>query len=155
MAVEAAAAEPVVPAPQVGDDPLAAQDRTGLTYQQREQVELRRREVHGLAVDGAPAGALVEGEPGVVGDRLVGATQLGAMAAVSRFAPDGARGRAQGTLSAVNASISVGATLVSGLAYRADGPLAFLLMVPLAAAGLGLALASRRAGVRPDTNRQP
>jgi MFS transporter, PPP family, 3-phenylpropionic acid transporter len=74
-----------------------------------------------------------------------GATQLGAMAAVSAYAPDGARGRAQGTLSAVNASIAVVATLVSGLAYRAGGPLAFLLMAPLAAAGLGLAAASRRA----------
>ncbi len=77
-----------------------------------------------------------------------GATQLGAMAAVSAYAPDGARGRAQGTLSAVNAGISVGATLVSGLAYRAGGPLAFLLMAPLAAAGLGLAVASGRAARR-------
>ncbi|SDA13618.1 MFS transporter, PPP family, 3-phenylpropionic acid transporter [Methylobacterium sp. UNC378MF] len=85
-----------------------------------------------------------------------GATQLGAMAAVSANAPDGARGRAQGTLSAVNAGISVVATLGSGLAYRAGGPLAFLLMAPLAAAGLGLALASRRApGVRLETDRQP
>lgn len=102
----------------------------------------------------------------LVGDRLValvplqglhgltfGATQLGAMAAVSTYAPDGARGRAQGTLSAVNASISVVATLVSGLAYRAGGPLAFLLMAPLAAAGLGLALASR--GAASETDRQP
>lgn len=85
-----------------------------------------------------------------------GATQLGAMAAVSAYAPDGARGRAQGTLSAVNAGISVVATLGSGVAYRAGGPLAFLLMAPLAAAGLGLALASRRAsGVRLETDRQP
>lgn len=85
-----------------------------------------------------------------------GATQLGAMAAVSAYAPDGARGRAQGTLSAVNAGISVVATLGSGVAYRAGGPLAFLLMAPLAAAGMGLALASRRAsGVRLETDRQP
>ena len=85
-----------------------------------------------------------------------GATQLGAMAAVSAYAPDGARGRAQGTLSAVNAGISVVATLGSGLAYRAGGPLAFLLMAPLAAAGLGLALASRHApSVTLDTDRQP
>ncbi|QGY04866.1 MFS transporter [Methylobacterium mesophilicum SR1.6/6] len=84
-----------------------------------------------------------------------GATQLGAMAAVSAYAPDGARGRAQGTLSAVNASVAVVATLASGMAYRAGGPLAFLLMAPLAAAGLGLALASRRAGATPDTDRQP
>ena len=82
-----------------------------------------------------------------------GATQLGAMAAVSAYDPDGARGRAQGTLSAVNASISVVATLVSGFAYRAGGPLAFLAMAPLAAAGLGLALASRSA--TSETDRQP
>jgi PPP family 3-phenylpropionic acid transporter len=108
----------------------------------------------------------------VLGDRLAalvplqalhgltfGATQLGAMAAVSAFAPDGARGRAQGTLSAVNAGISVVATLVSGLAYRAGGPLAFLLMAPLAAAGLGLAVAAGHIapsrGVTLDTDRQP
>ncbi|WP_342108824.1 MFS transporter [Methylobacterium sp. SI9] len=102
----------------------------------------------------------------LIGDRLAalvplqalhgltfGATQLGAMAAVSAYAPDGARGRAQGTLSAVNASIAVVATLVSGLAYRNGGPLAFLAMAPLAAAGLGLALASR--GATSDTDRQP
>ncbi|SDN01930.1 MFS transporter, PPP family, 3-phenylpropionic acid transporter [Methylobacterium phyllostachyos] len=102
----------------------------------------------------------------LVGDRLAalvplqalhgltfGATQLGAMAAVSAYAPDGARGRAQGMLSAVNASIAVVATLVSGLAYRAGGPLAFLLMAPLAIAGLGLALASRE--VKTETDRQP
>ena len=41
---------------------------------------------------------------------------------------------------------------MSGFAYRAGGPLAFLLMAPLAAAGLGLA-GSPRAGrrVTPDT----
>ncbi len=85
-----------------------------------------------------------------------GATQLGAMAAVSAFAPEGARGRAQGTLSAVNAGISVVATLASGLAYRAGGPLAFLLMAPLAAGGLALARASGRADrLTLDTDRQP
>ena len=57
-----------------------------------------------------------------------GATQLGVMAAVSRFAPEGARGRAQGTLSAVNALAAAGSTLMSGLAYREAGPVAFLLM---------------------------
>ena len=100
-----------------------------------------------------------------------GATQLGAMAAVSGFAPEGARGRAQGTLSAANAIAAAGATLVSGFAYRAGGPLAFLLMGPLALAGLGLAAAAARdtrrtrgPGVRPagapgagphDTDHQP
>jgi PPP family 3-phenylpropionic acid transporter len=76
-----------------------------------------------------------------------GATQLGAMAAVSQFAPDGARGRAQGTFSAANALASATSTLTSGLAYAAGGGvLAFGLMAPLAVVGLLLAvLAQRRA----------
>ncbi|WP_373875338.1 MFS transporter [Methylobacterium trifolii] len=78
-----------------------------------------------------------------------GATQLGAMAAVSAFAPDGARGRAQGTLSAANATLSAGATLLSGLAYRAGGPLAFGLMAPLALAGLGLVYAASQQETKP------
>ncbi|AWN44311.1 MFS transporter [Methylobacterium durans] len=78
-----------------------------------------------------------------------GATQLGAMAAVSAFAPEGARGRAQGTLSAVNALAAASATLLSGLAYRDGGALAFALMAPLALAGLGLTLAASRAARRP------
>lgn len=82
-----------------------------------------------------------------------GATQLGAMAAVSTFAPEGARGRAQGTLSAVNAGISVCATLASGFAYRAGGPLAFLMMAPLAACGLGLAAAVAREAAREPARR--
>jgi len=68
-----------------------------------------------------------------------GATQLGAMAAVSGFAPEGARGRAQGTLSACNALVSACATLACGLAYRhGGGPLTFGLMAPLAIIGLCL-----------------
>ncbi|GJE41740.1 putative 3-phenylpropionic acid transporter [Methylobacterium soli] len=78
-----------------------------------------------------------------------GATQLGAMAAVSVFAPDGARGRAQGSLSAINALAAASATLISGAAYRAGGPLAFALMAPLALIGLCLVgAASRVAGTR-------
>lgn len=73
-----------------------------------------------------------------------GATQLGAMAAVSRFAPDGARGRAQGTISSAGALASASATLMTGAAYQAGGgPLAFVLMAPLA--GLGLCLVARAA----------
>ncbi|ACL59817.1 MFS transporter [Methylobacterium nodulans] len=79
-----------------------------------------------------------------------GATQLGAMGALSRLAPEGARGRAQGAYAAAAALASACATLASGAAVRAGGPLlAFALMVP--AAGLGLALtlaAARRAGAR-------
>ena len=77
-----------------------------------------------------------------------GATQLGAMAAVSAFAPDGARGRAQGTLSAVNALASACATLLSGLAYRDGGALVFALMAPLALSGLGFAMVAARAARR-------
>lgn len=74
-----------------------------------------------------------------------GATQLGAMAAVSRFAPDGARGRAQGTFSAANALASATSTLTSGLAYAAGGGvLAFELMAPLAVCGLVLAVLGQR-----------
>lgn len=93
----------------------------------------------------------------LVGDRLgtlvplqtlhgltFGATQLGAMEAVSSLSPEGARGRAQGTLSAVNAGISVTATLASGLIYGWAGAAVFLAMAPLAAGGLVLALASVR-----------
>ncbi|MGU3537037.1 MFS transporter [Methylobacterium sp. A54F] len=74
-----------------------------------------------------------------------GATQLGAMAAVSAFAPDGARGRAQGTVSAVNALAGAGSALLSGLAYEAGGALAFALMAPLALAGLALTRLAARA----------
>lgn len=93
----------------------------------------------------------------LVGDRLetlvplqtlhgltFGATQLGAMEAVSSFSPEGARGRAQGTLSAVNAGIAVTATLASGLIYGRAGAAVFLAMAPLAACGLALALAAAR-----------
>lgn len=80
-----------------------------------------------------------------------GATQLGAMAAVSGFAPEGARGRAQGTLSAVNATVSACATILTGFAYRAGGPLAFALMAPLALAGLVLTAAAARRHVRQGT----
>lgn len=74
-----------------------------------------------------------------------GATQLGAMAAVSQFAPDGARGRAQGTFSAANALASATSTLTSGLAYAAGGGgLAFGLMAPLALVGLVIAVLAQR-----------
>jgi len=111
-----------------------------------------------LAMGGAAAAVRALGMAAFGSDPLVagslqllhaftfGATQLGVMAAVSRFAPEGARGRAQGTLSAVNALAAAGSTLMSGLAYREAGPVAFLLMAPLALAGLTLtALAARKA----------
>lgn len=85
-----------------------------------------------------------------------GATQLGAMAAVSRFAPDGARGRAQGTLGAAGALAAACATLLSGLAYRAGGPLVFALMAPAALAGLAFAaMAARSARAGPLCRQAP
>ncbi|WP_232630396.1 MFS transporter [Methylobacterium sp. Leaf118] len=80
-----------------------------------------------------------------------GATHLGAMAAVSGFAPEGARGRAQGTVGASTALVSALATLACGTVYGAFGGAAtFLMMAPLALAGLGLvALARRTVPVRP------
>ncbi|MFE1598694.1 MFS transporter [Methylobacterium sp. ID0610] len=74
-----------------------------------------------------------------------GATQLGAMGALSRLAPEGARGRAQGSYAAASALASASATLASGAAVQAGGPLlAFALMVPAAGLGLGLALAAAK-----------
>ncbi|GJE74804.1 MFS transporter [Methylorubrum suomiense] len=68
-----------------------------------------------------------------------GATHLGAMNAVSNFAPDGARGRAQGTVGATTALVSALATLACGTVYGAFGGAAtFLMMAPLALAGLAL-----------------
>ncbi|PIK69372.1 MFS transporter [Methylobacterium frigidaeris] len=78
-----------------------------------------------------------------------GATQLGAMAALSRLAPEGGRGAAQGTYAACAALASATATLASGAAYRAGGgPLAFGLMLPVAGCGLALTLAASRAARR-------
>ena len=131
-----------------------------------------RRPVPLLAL-GASAAILRSIGLALVGDRLAtlvplqalhgltfGATQLGVMAAVSALAPEGARGRAQGTLSAVNAGVSVAATLASGLIYREAGAAVFLAMMPLAATGLVLALAAGREGrgepeSRGETNPQP
>ncbi|MCJ2014385.1 MFS transporter [Methylobacterium sp. J-076] len=118
-----------------------------------------------LAV-GATAGIVRAAGLFLVGDRLetlvplqalhgltFGATQLGTMEAVSSLSPEGARGRAQGTLSAVNAGVSVTATLASGLIYREAGAAVFLAMAPLAACGLALALAAGRWGR--ERNPQP
>ncbi|WP_096487717.1 MFS transporter [Methylorubrum populi] len=74
-----------------------------------------------------------------------GATHLGVMAAVSGFAPEGARGRAQGTVGASTALVSALATLACGAVYRSfGGPSTFLMMAPLALAGLGLVVLAQR-----------
>ncbi len=78
-----------------------------------------------------------------------GATQLGAMAALSRLAPEGGRGAAQGVYAACAALASASATLASGAAYRdGGGALAFGLMLPVAGLGLALTLAAARAARR-------
>ncbi|RVU21794.1 MFS transporter [Methylobacterium oryzihabitans] len=75
-----------------------------------------------------------------------GATQLGVMAALSRLAPEGARGAAQGRYSALAALASALATLASGAAFRfGGGSTALALMLPVAGLGLALALAAGRA----------
>jgi len=73
-----------------------------------------------------------------------GATHLGAMAALAALAPPDVRGRAQGTLSSAQALAMAGATVLSGAAFRAGGPVVFLAMVPVAILGLLLAVAAAR-----------
>jgi MFS transporter, PPP family, 3-phenylpropionic acid transporter len=74
-----------------------------------------------------------------------GATHLGTMGALAQLAPEGSRGRAQGLMASTHALAMASATGLSGLAFRAAGPLVFLAMAPLAAAGLGFALLALRA----------
>ena len=69
-----------------------------------------------------------------------GATHLGTMAALALLAPEAARGRAQGVMSAAQALAMAAGTVASGPIFRAAGPAVFLAMVPLAAAGLVFAL---------------
>jgi PPP family 3-phenylpropionic acid transporter len=69
-----------------------------------------------------------------------GATHLAAMAAIVAMAPEGARGRIQGTVSALVALASALATLGSGVVFRAAGPMVFLALAPLGAAALILSL---------------
>ncbi len=110
-----------------------------------------------LALGGVAAVVRAVGLSGAEGDlaRLVplqmlhaltfGATHLGAMNAVSAFAPDGARGRAQGTVGASTALVSALATLACGSVYGAFGSGAtFLMMAPLALSGLCLVGLARR-----------
>ncbi len=99
-----------------------------------------------LAVSGLPA--LVVPLQALHG-LTFGATQLGAMAALSRLAPEGGRGAAQGVYAACAALASASATLASGAAYRAGGgAFAFGLMLPVAGLGLVLTLAAARAARR-------
>lgn len=68
-----------------------------------------------------------------------GATHLGTIAALSRLAPEGGLGRAQGVMVAIHA-LGVGLVMAaSGPLYGAWGGVAFAAMVPLSLAGVGLA----------------
>ncbi|MFL5147987.1 MAG: MFS transporter [Microvirga sp.] len=73
-----------------------------------------------------------------------GATHLGTMAALALLAPEAARGRAQGVMSAAQALAMAAGTVASGRIFRAAGPAVFLAMVPLAAAGLLFGLLAMR-----------
>ena len=85
-----------------------------------------------------------------------GATHFGAMQAVSRFAPEAARGRAQGTASATNALASASATLLCGLAYeRLGSSTTFLMMAPIALIGLALVGLAARNARRENTLSSP
>ena len=66
------------------------------------------------------------------------------MAALALLAPEAARGRAQGVMSAAQALAMAAGTVASGPIFRAAGPTVFLAMVPLAAAGLIFALLAMR-----------
>lgn len=69
-----------------------------------------------------------------------GATHLAGMAAIVAMAPEGTRGRIQGTVSAVVALASALATFGSGVVFRAAGPMVFLALAPLGVAALVLSL---------------
>jgi MFS transporter, PPP family, 3-phenylpropionic acid transporter len=73
-----------------------------------------------------------------------GMTHLGAIAAIAVLAPASRRGAAQGRLTAAQALANSGAMLGSGFIYAKAGSLVFLAMVPLAMAGLVLALLAMR-----------
>ena len=68
-----------------------------------------------------------------------GATHLGSIALVARFAPEGARSRAQGLMSAMNGALVSAGTLASGWLFTHLGAAGFWAMVPLALAGFALA----------------
>lgn len=74
-----------------------------------------------------------------------GATHLGALFLMARLAPDEARARAQGWLSAANGLALMICIAASGPMWRAFGPHAFWIMAALALVALGLAMwAARR-----------
>ena len=65
-----------------------------------------------------------------------GAQLLGIMALITMLAPEGRGALIQGRLSAVNAFLMGAGTFVSGLLFEQHGALTFLVMLPVAFAGL-------------------
>ncbi|MEN5082534.1 MFS transporter [Bosea sp. TWI1241] len=79
-------------------------------------------------------------------------THMGALAAVSALAPAGRRAAAQGRLVAAAALAMGSLTVLAGYLYRTFEAGAFFAMIPVAAAGSGLALLAI-ARLRSDTGR--
>jgi PPP family 3-phenylpropionic acid transporter len=70
-----------------------------------------------------------------------GATHLGMMAALTRLAPQGSRGKAQGLFSAGMALVTAAGMVISGWVYPHLGAATYLLMLPIALAGGACVLA--------------
>ena len=81
-----------------------------------------------------------------------GATHLGMMAALTRLAPQGSRGKAQGLFSAGMALVTASGMVASGWVYPQLGPATYLLMLPLALAGRRLCSGRRRAHASRQTS---
>ena len=86
-----------------------------------------------------------------------GATHLGMMAALTRLAPQGSRGKAQGLFSAGMALVTASGMVASGWVYPQLGPATYLLMLPVALAGGACVLAGAariwRDGYQPQSSR--
>jgi MFS transporter, PPP family, 3-phenylpropionic acid transporter len=73
-----------------------------------------------------------------------GATHLGAMAALTAFAPSHVRGRAQGIYGSLAALATALSTIASGMIYKEEGGAVFAAMAPLGAIGFILTLVAVR-----------
>ena len=73
-----------------------------------------------------------------------GAAHLGAMGFLARAVPKELAATAQGMLATVAGLVMASATALSGLAYAASGPLAYLMMAGMGALGLASALLAHR-----------
>ena len=86
-----------------------------------------------------------------------GATHLGMMAALTRLAPRGGRGKAQGLFAAAMALFTATGMVISGWAYPQLGAATYFLMLPVALAGAACVLAGaarmRRDAAQPQSSR--